>query len=789
MPPPPGLTAAVEQSAVAMRNLAESLAGGSMSLAGWYERMAEEVRDAHAAAAVAAGEEDPAAASPALDRQLDYLDAFARDVESGSQPLDGTLAARAAMYARSALGAYAGAERRQARGAGAALERRVLDPGAEHCRECIDLAALGWQPAGTLPDIGEGCSCIVNCHCHFEFSTPTADTAGFAGNPDQPRVPRGQAGGGRFTSAGSSALANVHLTLQNLHNAIAAHRARWGAELAGASAEPSRYSEVQAVAADHWRDLVDPHAELHRAALEIYRRVTGNTYAPAEELSREERARRDLNRAYRDRHMRRVSFAAAWEEAKHPRGQPGNKGEFIATGRGEPVSGKTLRLVTDAVVAKMFPGAVRTGEDDYLIHLGDKSITIEDNQDIGAVRLDFRNESPGLDPMAVTSNVRPGAMTFIRKLKELAAAFHDKGVPLAYMADERHRRFYRSVLPSVGYHLAESENLQHMPGYVWDVWNPASHEQRSASFADFAAPWEEAKHPRGPGGKFATAAHDYIRANGPATHGGLAGHLEGSHGLDGAVARTEVQKLRDSGHLMASTDASGREVLSIGGKDLSTAQEARDKAYKVIRSAVPAIGSNIPHDVMARHKAILESAVDHLPDAAVKRLAENFTRAVFHPNVEAMTKVFVEHGGNLANVGQYVGGYAVRNKGVVGLDHGGGDHGTKAGIDGERGIHAHELGHLIDGPAGRSPAQSVSETPEWREAWQKEVVDGGKITNYAKSSPAEGFAEAVRTVAGYVRSVNEQGVPLEKAHADAVAWLEKARLPLCVGVLRKHGVV
>jgi hypothetical protein len=56
-------------------------------------------------------------------------------------------------------------------------ELRVLGE-ADHCsteddpdgdREgCLELAALGWQPIGTLPKIGESV-CIVNCHCRFAY--------------------------------------------------------------------------------------------------------------------------------------------------------------------------------------------------------------------------------------------------------------------------------------------------------------------------------------------------------------------------------------------------------------------------------------------------------------------------------------------------------------------------------------------------------------------------------------------------------------------------------------------
>ncbi len=49
-------------------------------------------------------------------------------------------------------------------------ERRVLGhPKTEHCADCPPLAAMGWQPAGTLPDIGDT-ECEGRCLCHFVYS-------------------------------------------------------------------------------------------------------------------------------------------------------------------------------------------------------------------------------------------------------------------------------------------------------------------------------------------------------------------------------------------------------------------------------------------------------------------------------------------------------------------------------------------------------------------------------------------------------------------------------------------
>ncbi len=51
---------------------------------------------------------------------------------------------------------------------GAQLEERRRLGAAEHCRDCVRLAGLSWQPLGTLPVPGIGSICSSNCRCSLE---------------------------------------------------------------------------------------------------------------------------------------------------------------------------------------------------------------------------------------------------------------------------------------------------------------------------------------------------------------------------------------------------------------------------------------------------------------------------------------------------------------------------------------------------------------------------------------------------------------------------------------------
>ncbi len=47
--------------------------------------------------------------------------------------------------------------------------RRILDPGAKHCNDCVSWAAMDWQPIGVLPAPGERCQCLFNCRCSLDY--------------------------------------------------------------------------------------------------------------------------------------------------------------------------------------------------------------------------------------------------------------------------------------------------------------------------------------------------------------------------------------------------------------------------------------------------------------------------------------------------------------------------------------------------------------------------------------------------------------------------------------------
>lgn len=162
--------------------LSDQLRSGAINLQEWQLGMESNVKLSHTiAGALARGgwaqmtQSDWGWVGRKIRDQYKYLRNFAQEIANGTQPMDGRFMQRAKMYAQAARSTYQEMRRRYFRLSGKALsEARILTPGAEHCEGgsgrpgCVELAALGKQPVGTLPPIGSA-QCLTHCLCHFVF--------------------------------------------------------------------------------------------------------------------------------------------------------------------------------------------------------------------------------------------------------------------------------------------------------------------------------------------------------------------------------------------------------------------------------------------------------------------------------------------------------------------------------------------------------------------------------------------------------------------------------------------
>ncbi len=162
----------------------------------FFDRARQFIREAIVAGAMALrgvdafDESEQAALNHQVNIQRQYLDKFEREVvasppreiaDLSSQVIiaappamtQGQFVARVERYGNAVLQVAQrinrGSAKRSQVAGGFVEERRVLGP-AEHCSDCPPLAALKWQPIGTLPDIGDS-ECNGHCKCHFEYKS------------------------------------------------------------------------------------------------------------------------------------------------------------------------------------------------------------------------------------------------------------------------------------------------------------------------------------------------------------------------------------------------------------------------------------------------------------------------------------------------------------------------------------------------------------------------------------------------------------------------------------------
>lgn len=106
----------------------------------------------------------------AVGRQLGFFENLVAQLQSGKQRKDGSLLTRLALYGNAGWSTFENGTRDllQEDGQGGPTEERRVLANVEHCVDCVEYAALGWQPVGTLPPIGDSV-CRANCKCHFEY--------------------------------------------------------------------------------------------------------------------------------------------------------------------------------------------------------------------------------------------------------------------------------------------------------------------------------------------------------------------------------------------------------------------------------------------------------------------------------------------------------------------------------------------------------------------------------------------------------------------------------------------
>ncbi len=159
-----------------------------------------------------------------------------------------------------------------------------------------------------------------------------------------------------------------------------------------------------------------------------------------------------------------------------------------------------------------------------------------------------------------------------------------------------------------------------------------------------------------------------------------------------------------------------------------------------------------PHQLHDREEAVKRVLAD-MPEHALNELSYGLKNGVeWNNNTDELTDKFFERNGNRPESLNYtINGFYSQVEKKVWLDGPTtkGETGGFARINREINIHgttAHELGHAID------YERHISNTREWMKVHNKEIVgdrkEPGKLSEYARKNPTEGFAEFSRLLYG-----------------------------------------
>ena len=165
-----------------LRRFTQMLADGNITIDQWQGSVREAIKAAHIQATVlghggkdSMGSAEYGRIGQRLRAEYGYLQGFASDILAGRVSAAMALA-RVQLYAESVRGSYwEGTSIRQER-QGYSLMRRILDPQAQHCDDCLRYARAGLVSMGSLPMPGQRCECRSRCRCSVEYKRNAVPT-------------------------------------------------------------------------------------------------------------------------------------------------------------------------------------------------------------------------------------------------------------------------------------------------------------------------------------------------------------------------------------------------------------------------------------------------------------------------------------------------------------------------------------------------------------------------------------------------------------------------------------
>lgn len=158
-----------------LRRFTRMLADGAITLDQWQGSVREAIKLAHLQAAIIGhggregmGSAEYGRVGQRLRQEYSFLQNFASDL-LGARISAPMALARIGLYAQSIRGSFWEGSSIRKEQQGFSLMKRILDPGAQHCQDCLDYAARGIVPIGSVPPPGQRCACRSRCRCSVRY--------------------------------------------------------------------------------------------------------------------------------------------------------------------------------------------------------------------------------------------------------------------------------------------------------------------------------------------------------------------------------------------------------------------------------------------------------------------------------------------------------------------------------------------------------------------------------------------------------------------------------------------
>ncbi len=175
--------------------------------------------------------------------------------------------------------------------------------------------------------------------------------------------------------------------------------------------------------------------------------------------------------------------------------------------------------------------------------------------------------------------------------------------------------------------------------------------------------------------------------------------------------------------------------------------------------------SNLSEMTRLRHAHALYSVCSKLPEKSVELIVNNVRQFKIVENTRETNAEFKKQTNRNVEKGFSMMGFYSVFTGAIVCD----GYVDRPGADPQlvqRGVWAHELGHAIDG------SFELSKSTDWQSAFDQEIKSGG-LSEYATTSPQEGFAEFSRLIYG----------------SDVERESAVGKFPLCAKFFGKRGLL